>query len=310
VIWDYAIERQLLEAAGAELVIDRARPRTAIVDADIVIVHEERLDAEAIGSAGRCVGIVATSVGTNQVDREAASAAGIAVRNCPTYCTDEVADHALALTLAVERRLADLADGVTRSDWDPFHYVERLRRLRGQTMGIVGAGRIGRQVAIRARAFGFRTIAHDPYVADAPDDLPLVELDELLASSDVVVLTLPLTDRSERMIDARAIGLMHPTSVLINVSRGRLVDEAALAAALRAGTIGGAGLDVRVEEPPVRDVLAGAPNLVLTPHVAGVSRASFDDLHREAATAAIELLRDAGRLGPPAGTARDDAPTP
>lgn len=301
-IWDYGLERELLGAAHVDLDAAAIGGTSSLGHADVVLVHEQMLDAAAIAQAPRCVGIVTYSVGTNQVDLDAAARAGIAVRNSPTWCTDEVSDHALALTLALFRRLDLLAAGVRDGDWDPFHYVGRLRRLRGSCLGIIGAGRIGRQVARKARAFGFRTVAHDPYLDRFPEpDLELVALDRLLADCDVVVLCAPLTPETERLIDARALGLMSPDAILVNVSRGRLVDEDALALALRTGVIGGAGLDVRASEPPDQpDPLAGAPNLILTPHVAGVSMGSFEDLHREAAITALALLREAGRLAGPA----------
>jgi D-3-phosphoglycerate dehydrogenase len=235
----------------------------------------------------------------DKVDGPAAQAAGIVVRNVPDYCTDEVSDHALALLLAAERRIVPLATATARSWKVDRALIEPIRRLRGQTLGILGAGRIGRLVARKARAFGFVTIAHDPVVSDVGEpELELVTLDELLERSDALVLCAALTPSSRGIIDEAALARVRRGVIIVNVARGELIDELALADAVQDGRVGYAALDVRSPEPPepADDPLAGLPNVVWTPHVAATSRDAIDDLHHLAARYVLELLEAAGRI--------------
>jgi D-3-phosphoglycerate dehydrogenase len=298
--WNYEIERDMLAERGVDiqLAADEEDARRLATQADIVIVTTKFLDATSIETLGNCVGIVCYSVGMDRVDLGAAEMAKIPVLNVPGYCTEEVADHALALLLALERHLVPLLQQAQDGVWFDQTYMQTIRRLRGQTLGIVGAGRIGRLLAVKAHGLGFRTIAHDPYVTatDIPH-LELVELDALLARSDAVVICARLDEDSQNLVDASFLRKMRGGAFLVNVSRGPLVDEAALASALRAGQLGGAALDVRASEPPPdRDPLGGISNLLLTPHAAAASVEAWDDLHRGAALAAIELLERAGRI--------------
>ena len=302
----FRVDAALLAESGVRLVVPDDQPTAdaAVMDADVVIVTGvRRLDAPRVASLRRAVGILCYSIGMDQVDREAAAARDIPVRNIPGYCTDEVADHALLLLLATRRRLLPIAARAAAGDWaildDPHH--DAIRRSRGTTLGIIGAGRIGRAVAVRARAFGMRTIAADPYAPATDPELPLLPLDEILANADALVLCASLTPETRGIIGERALGLVRPGVVLVNVARGGLVDEAALVRALDDGRVAAAALDVRDPEPPVaaddplRDHIA-AGRLVVTPHVAASSREAVEDLHRMAAATVVELLRDAGRL--------------
>ncbi|MBX3029008.1 MAG: hypothetical protein KF809_02495 [Chloroflexi bacterium] len=304
----FAVDAALLAEAGVELIVppDPDSADAAIVDADVVVVTGvRRLDAARIATLRRAVGILCYSIGMDQVDREAAASRGLPVRNIPGYCTDEVADHALLLLLAARRRLLPLASRAAAGDWgvldDPHH--DAIRRSRGTMLGIVGAGRIGRAVAARARAFGMRTIAADPAPAVVDPDLPIVPLPTLLAEADAVVLCAALTPGTRGLIDAAALALVRPGVVLVNVARGALVDEPALADALHDGRVSAAALDVRHPEPPLADAdpLAAhiaAGRVLVTPHVAASSREAVEDLHRMAAATILELLGDAGRLHP------------
>jgi D-3-phosphoglycerate dehydrogenase len=313
----FAVDAALLARAGVRLVVphDRAAAEAAVVDADVVIVTGvRRLDAPGVARLRRAVGIVCYSIGMDQVDRDAAAERDLPVRNIPGYCTDEVADHALLLLLAARRRLLPLAARAASGDWsvldDPHH--DAIRRSRGTTLGIIGAGRIGRAVATRARAFGMRTIAADPYAAATDQELPLLPLDEVLAGADALIVCAALTPETRRIIDDRALRLVRPGVVLVNVARGGLVDEAALAEALRDGRVAVAALDVRDPEPPLPELdplldHIATGRLIVTPHVAASSREAVEDLHRMAAATVIELLEAAGRLSkgaPPVGTGR------
>lgn len=299
--WDYSREATLLAAAGADLVVPRSpdENESLLPGADIVLRGGRRFDAGLIGRLGSCVGLVTYSVGLDGIDLDAAAAAAIPVRNVPDYCTAEVADHAVLLALAAIRRLPHWMATVERGEWLEPEDQLTIRRLSTLTAGIVGAGRIGRAVALRLRAFGITTIAHDVYVTAGSADLPLVGRDELLARADLLILCASSTAASPPWLDGAALAALgQPQPVVVNVARGSLVDEPALAAAIRSGQVGAAALDVRAVEPPDpgADPLAGLPNVLVTPHVAASSASAIDDLRAGVAAAAIELLHGAGRL--------------
>jgi D-3-phosphoglycerate dehydrogenase len=298
--WKYDIERDMLAAHGVDIHLakDESEARRLAPDVDIIVVTNRMLDESWIKTLDRCVGIVCYSVGMDRVDLDAAGAANIPVLNVPGYCTEEVSDHAVTLLLALERHLAPLLQQGREAVWFDQRYMHDIRRLRGQTLGILGAGRIGRAVAGKAQAFGFRTVAYDPYVSSTDvRGLELVSVEALLAESDAVIVCARLDESSHNLVNGEFLEAMRPGSFLVNVARGPLVDEAALGAALRSGHLGGAALDVRVHEPPENpDPLEGAPNLLLTPHAGAASREAWEDLHRGAAQAAIDLLVRAGRI--------------
>jgi D-3-phosphoglycerate dehydrogenase len=301
--WSFDPEADVLGRRGIDLVVpmSEAAADVAILTADAVIVTGvRRLDADRIAGLERCAGILCYSIGMDKVDGRAAAAAGVAVRNVPDYCTDEVSDHGLTLLLAAQRHLLPIANATARGEW-PLRdrsQLATIRRLRGQTLGIAGAGRTGRLVARKARAFGFRTVAYDPFVTDAGDpDLELVELDALLEEADAIVLCAALAPGSPPLMDREALAKVRPGVVLVNVARGGHIDEAALAEALQDGRVAVAALDVRANEPPGEtDPLRGLANVILTPHVAASSREAADDLHRLAAAYVLGLLEDAGRI--------------
>ena len=297
-------ETAILGSRGVELIVpeDAAAADDAIRTADAVIVTGYgRLDADRVASLERAVGILCYSIGMDKVDGPAAKTAGIPIRNVPDYCTDEVSDHALALLLAAQRRILPFATATAAGGWpnDDRSITGSLRRLRGQTLGIAGSGRIGRLVAAKARAFGFRTVAYDPFITAAVDpDLPLVSEDELFATSDAIVVCAAYTPGTPPFISREALARVKPGLILVNISRGGHVDEDALAEAMADGRVAVAALDVRTVEPPdpAADPLSGRPNVVLTPHVAGSSREAVDDLHRLAAEYVLDLLEAGGRI--------------
>lgn len=306
--WPWAPEIAILEERGVELVVpaDPAAADAAIRDADAVIVTGVgRLDAGRVASLERCVGILCYSIGLDKVDGPTAAAAGIPIRNVPDYCTDEVSDHALALLLASQRRLLPLAIATAAGSWPAGDrsLTGSIRRLRGQTLGIAGAGRIGRLVGRKARAFGFRTIAYDPFLSVTDDpDFPLVSHDELFRTSDAIVICAAYTPGDPALIGRETLATVKPGLILVNVARGGHVDEVALAEALDDGRVAVAALDVRATEPPdpAGDPLAGRPNVILTPHVAAISRDAVADLHRLAAESILGLLESGGRVPPAA----------
>lgn len=299
--WSYEIEEAILSEAGVRLVVpSRAEALAALAEADVVIVHDGPFGADELGRITSPVGLVCYSVGMDQVDDVAAAAAGVKIRNLPHWATQVVAEHGITLLLAAVRRLT-IQDRAARTDrWDHRKLIADLGidLFTDQTVGIIGAGRIGQAFGARARALGFRTIATDPAHPDTGPNLPLVALDELLASSDAVAVCASLTDTSRGLLDREAFTRMRAGAVLVNMSRGGIINESDLAAVLGSGHLAYAALDVRAKEPPdpSTDTLARLPNVLLTPHTAWVSAASHRAYHEEAAMVSLDLLRTAGRL--------------
>lgn len=275
--------------------------------ADAVIVSSDRLTlgSETIGQLERCKIIVRGGVGFDNVDVAAASRRNIPVCNVPDYGTDEVADHAIALMLALRRGLASYAEylGVDPVAGWRFDAAPLIRRMKVQRFGVVGLGRIGRAAALRASAFGMRILYYDPFVAE-PAYERKDSLATLLAEADVVSLHCPLTPETRAMIGAPQLALMRPGSLLINTARGAVVDIDALPAALRTGRPGGVGLDVLPQEPPDPDheLIAAwrlqptwlAGRLLLSPHAAFYSPESIRDLRFKAAATVRDALTGAG----------------
>lgn len=299
--WSYAEERAILATAGVKLVVpaEGEDPLELAPGADVVIVSS-RLPPEAFPRLGRCCAIVCYSVGTDGVDTRLANAAGIPVRNVPDYCTEEVADHAVALVLAIERRIVPFAEASRRGEWAArrAELVGGMRRSDRRVVGVIGLGRIGRRVAAKCQGVGMRVLGVDPdpeVHAEGVDRAGSIE--SLLPEVDVVVLCAALTTGSRRLIDRQAIGRMRRGATLVNVARGGLVDEDALLEALDDGSIGWAALDVRDPEPPASgDRLAVHPRVIATPHVAATSLDAWADLHRGAASQVLAALGAAGRL--------------
>ena len=224
--------------------------RQAVEGADAVMVRESPIDAEAIARMPACRAIVRYGVGVDNIDRAAAVAAGITVANVPDYGVDEVSDHALALLLAVCRRIVSRDRAVRAGIWGVAR-AEPIYRFAGTTLGIIGAGRIGRQFGRKAQALGFaQVLVHDPRATDLPAGWQKASIDQICTAAQVISLHVPLTAETHHQIDARRLALMGPRTILINTSRGGLIDTTALAQALHRGQIFGAGLDVFEIEPP------------------------------------------------------------
>jgi D-3-phosphoglycerate dehydrogenase len=261
--------------------------------ADALIVELNAVPEPLLDRLPRCRIIACSSTGYDYVAWQAAARRGIWTTHVPDYCTEEVATHAIALLLSQARRLPGLFTQVARADWNPLP-VRPIRRLQGQTLGIIGLGRIGKSVARKAQGLGMRVIAQDPYV-DEPTMTALgvrrVERAALLSSSDYVTLHTPLTDETDSMIDAAALALMPPHAVLINTARGRLLDEAALLDAVRSGRLAAAALDVLCEEPPAADhPVLHEPRIFVTPHSAWCSEEADQEVWRRAAEDVARVL--------------------
>lgn len=259
--------------------------RAATADG-ILLGARFKLDRERIEQLQRCRVVVRYGVGVDNVDLETASACGIVVSYVPDYCVEEVSNHAIALLLALHRQLSSY-NQQARSGRIGIDSARPIPRLSGLALGIVGFGRIGRAVARKAQAFGLHVLAFDPVIGAGAMERANVEpaaLDELLARADAVSLHVPLSNQTCGLLGAERLAEMKPGSLLINVGRGGLVDEAALADALRSGHLGGAGLDVTTLEPlPAGHPLLALPNVILTPHVAWYSTGAQRELQTKAA---------------------------
>jgi D-3-phosphoglycerate dehydrogenase len=300
--WKYDVEHSILEDHGVRLVVPETpeEARAAMTKADVIFTSSA-ITAEDIATFDGCVGILCYSVGMDYVDAKAAAARGIPVWNCPTSNNEEVSDHALLMILAAQRRLFPFAVAASRGEWDVYEWPQlgEIHRIRSRTIGIIGVGRIGSLVARKLHGFGPTVIAHDPFITGTSvPDVELVELGELCARADIVVSCAALTESSRGIIGSATLAKMKRGVIVVNVSRGGIVDEAALTDALDSGQVAYAALDVRDPEPPdaEHDTITGRSDVVLTQHIAASSVESIAGLHVEAAEQIIALLREAGRL--------------
>lgn len=294
-----APERAAAAAAGADLLsLDGHDPeRIAAVGggAAAIFVYHATVDAELLDRLPRLRVVARCGSGYDKVDVEAAHARGVEVVYVPDYGTEDVADHTLALLLACARRVPQSDRALRAGQWLPYAALGAMRRLRGDTLGLLGFGRIARAAARRAHAFGMHLLVHDPGVEDAlleqagatrARDLP-----DLLARADALTIHLPLTPATHRLIGAPELATMKPGALLVNTSRGEIVDEAALAAALADGHLGGAGLDVFEVEPlPQDSPLIGLESAVVTPHSAAFSEQALAELRSRALDDALRVL--------------------
>lgn len=241
----------------------------ALASADAVIVRSRtHLGARVLEAAPRLRVVARAGIGVDNIAVEAATRRGILVLNCPESGTVSTAEHTMALLLALARRIPQAHASLAAGHWQRERFVGT--ELQGKILGIIGLGKIGTQVARRAQAFGMQVRAYDPYVSQeraSRHGVALVELDALLATSDVVSLHAPLTARTRRMLGATQLGRMKPGALLINCARGGIVDEAALLDALEDDHLAGAALDVFEQEPPVSLTLLQHPRVVVTPHL-------------------------------------------
>jgi len=289
----YAQERHVTERLGATFHADGSPTDGLLAEATVLLSHSVPIDRSFLSKLGTCRLIVSYSTGIDHIDVAAADECGIVVRGIAGYCTEDVAEHALAMVLSCARRLHQL-DRALRSTgaWDVTITAPGRQRLSRQTLGIVGVGRIGSALGRKAAALGMHVLGYDPLLASAPVGFPgpLVALDTLLANSDYVSLHAPLTAMSRGLIGAPQLALMKRGAFLINNARGALVDEEALVAALEAGRLAGAALDVRVQEPPPPgDLLNNRDDVLVTPHAAAFTEDAIVDLR----TMVVGYLADA-----------------
>lgn len=302
---DLSVEQGVL-AEAAELIDATGMPEAEVTAAlrtahGVLIGSQKSLRASDLADLAACRVIVRYGSGVDNVDVQAAARLGIQVGYVPDYCSEEVATHVVALILAANRNLLTATRQARQGDWAKPS-LRGIRRLNGQTAGVVGFGRIGRKVAGKLASLGLRVLVSDPAlprdVIAAANFVPC-ELDALVADCDYVTLHLPLVAATRGLIDARRLGLMKPGAWLINAGRGGLVDEEALLAALKGGRLGGAALDVLAEEPPAPGhPLLDMANVILTPHMAWYSEEAVVELRHGAASEMLRFLRE-GTLGAP-----------
>ncbi|WP_211269799.1 C-terminal binding protein [Rhodococcus pyridinivorans] len=261
----------------------------------VVLVNQAPVNEAALASMQRGGAVIRYGVGYDNVDLDAAAHHGIAVANIPDYGSRTVADHAASLIVTLLRRIPEYDSAVRQMGWLPPAGLGPIHDFASTTIGLVGVGRIGRELHTRLAPFGFSVIAHDPFAdvaAMAAIGIEMVDLDVLLARSNAISLHLPLTSETHHIINARTLDLMRDDAVLVNTSRGPLVDARALCEALESGHLRGAGLDVFEEEPlPEDSPLRRAPRLVLTPHTAFYSEQSLARLQQLAAEEAGRAIR-------------------
>jgi phosphoglycerate dehydrogenase-like enzyme len=303
---------RLLTDAGLSI---RLEPKTAprspgelqvlLGDAVGAIASTDPFDRDVLAACPNLRVIARVGVGVDTVDLAAATEAGVLVTTTPGANDESVADHTLALMLALVRRLPEHDRSLREQRWDRGGALSP-GDLYGSTVGLIGSGRIGRAVVRRLRAFGSTILVSDPGLDRADEGTRLVHLDELLAASDVVSIHAPLLPQTRGLIGGRELALMPRSAVLVNTARGHIVDEAALADALRSGRLAGAGIDAFAEEPPFGSELLELSNVIVTPHVGGLSVRAIAAMTEMASRSVVEVLR--GEV--PVGTVNPGAVDP
>lgn len=271
------------QISGEEEMVSRCH------DADGLIIQYAPLTRWVLEQLPQCKVISRYGVGVDTIDLQAATELGIIVANVPDYCVDEVSDHTLALFLSLVRKVLPLDQSIRSGSWD-FRVAIPIHRLKGMTYGIVGCGRIGRGVAKRVSAFGLRVIGYDPYLTEA-EGIQLVSFERLLAEGDFISIHCSLTESSHHLFGRDQFRSMEPRPLVMNLSRGPIIDEMALIDALERGWISGAALDVLEKEPPDTDnPLLRRENVILTPHIGFYSEESKSEMKRRTAENVSSVL--------------------
>jgi len=300
---DVDVEKEILEAAGAEVIALQAKSQEDLFDVApacaAMINQYARVGKETILRMQSCEVIARYGVGVDIVDVDTATKRGILVTNVQDYCTEEVADHAIALWLTLARKLPEYDRATHAGVWQ-WQSGKPVYRLRGRTMGVVSLGKIGQAISARAQAFGVKLIAYDPFLPTevaAKLDVELVGKSELIARSDYILMQAPMTSDTYHFLSDAEFATMKPGAILVNTGRGPTVDNAALYRALTDGTLAAAGLDDPEEEPAKRaswtpddNPLFTLPNVLVTPHAAYYSEESIRAARVTAATQVAKVL--------------------
>jgi C-terminal binding protein len=290
-------ERKILEDL-AEVTLLQTYDETDVAkhgpDADVLLVyHTIKLTERSIATLAKCKGIIRCGVGYDNVDIEAAGKRGIVVCNVPDYGTEEVADHALLMLLAIARRLLPAHQSVRDGKWD-FSVAIETPRLRGRTLGVIGCGRIGTAMVLRAKALGMRVVFYDPIKPDGLEKALGVErchrLDDLLKQAEFVSVHCPLTPQTKHILNAKTLALCPKGVYVINTARGPCVDPTGLLHALDSGQVAYAALDVVEGEPNIPEAIRQHPRIVLTPHTAFYSIEGYQEMRSKGAEEARRIL--------------------
>jgi D-3-phosphoglycerate dehydrogenase len=286
---------ELLRKAGWNIVLTTKDTLNAeIADADALIVRSAtRVTAELLDKAPRLRAVGRAGVGVDNIDLDAATTRGVLVMSTPGGNAISVAEHTFALLLALARQVPRLDKAMHEGKWEKSSAAGT--EVRGKTLGLIGLGRIGSEVALRADAFDMRVLGYDPYISEAAArevQVELVPLEKLLAESDFISLHTALSPATQNLINAETLAQMKNGARLINAARGELIDEAALAEALKSGKLGGAALDVFVHEPPKDSPLLSMPNVIATPHVAGSTAEAQEEVGTQVAVQVKDYLAE------------------
>jgi D-3-phosphoglycerate dehydrogenase len=289
-------ELEEFRGLGVDLILAQTKDADEIIattrDADAIMVQHAEISRKIIERLEKCRIIARYGVGFDNVDVTAATECGIMVSNVPDYCVDEVSSHAIALLMSCSRKIVRLSNSIKAGQWT-YMVAEPIYKLTGQTLGIVGLGRIGSATARKGLGLGLKVQAYDPYVFETDLDVEFVDLEPLLQTSDFVSVHAPLTDETYHIFGESQFKRMKKSAFLINTARGPIVDGVALYEALKAGEIAGAGVDVMEQEPPLRDdPLLKLDNFIVTAHTAWYSEESQKLLQRETARAVAAVLKD------------------
>lgn len=287
-------EKEEFSRLGAELVLAQVRGEDELIracrEADGLINQYALLARRVLENLPKCKVVARYGVGVDSIDLKAATDLGIIVANVPDYCIEEVASHAVALILTLMRKTAFFDRKVKTNQWD-FRQGIPIGRVRGKILGLVGSGKIGLEVAKMISPFGVKVIAYDPYLKEAPEGITLNDFDAVLRESDILSIHCPLNDSTRHLIGEKEFKRMEKKPLLINTSRGPIIDEKALIRALKEGLISGAGLDVLEKEPPdSENPMLGMENVILSPHVGFYSEESISELKRRTAKNVTDVL--------------------
>jgi D-3-phosphoglycerate dehydrogenase len=287
-------EKKEFTRIGAELILAQIKEEEDLIrickDADGLLNQYSLLPRKVLEKLPKCKVIGRYGVGIDSVDLKAATDLGIIVANVPDYCVDEVADQALSMMLALIRKTVFFDQRVKSNEWD-FRQGRPVQRIKGKTLGLIGSGRIGLEVAKRISAFGVRVMAFDPYLQKPPEGIELKDFDTVLKESDFISIHCPLNESTRHLLGEKEFQKMKKKPLIINTSRGPIIDEMALTRALTKAQVSGAGLDVLEKEPPdPKNPLLKMENVIIAPHISFYSEESISELKRRTAENVSSVL--------------------
>lgn len=294
---DLNIEKKILSKIGADFVAGHCVSESDVIDlagsADAIITEYAPITKHVIEKLDRCKIISMNAAGYDNVDVEAATKAGILVVNCPDYCYEEVADHTMALLLACGRGIVRFDRQIQKQVWD-FKSAGRLDRIRGTVLGLLGFGGVARAVAQRAKVFGMKVVAYDPYISDAifnKEEVMRVDFEFIFKESDFISIHTPRTPETINLVSEQELSLMKPSAYIVNTSRGGILKGKALFEALSQRKIRGAAIDVMEKEPPdFQNILFSCDHLIVTPHAAFYSEDAMVEVRTKAVLQVVRVL--------------------